>query len=85
VRPESDNVWTPCRSSMMPTGINNMPARTLKRRGEQKIHVRLLEFQLTCVFEPLDEGVLQLQLATKRRRIAKAVREQQHEPVSGKS
>jgi hypothetical protein len=52
----------------MPTGISIMPARTLKPREQQEVHVGLFELQLALLLAALDERVLDFDSLTKRMR-----------------
>ena len=49
--------------------------------GQQEVHVRLLELELSRFLEPFDERVLELQLADEADAVAEAVRDEQHEAM----
>ena len=69
------------RSLMMPTGTSSMPARTLNASREEEVDVRLFELELARFLEPLDERVLQLELADEPDAWRKAVVEKQDEAM----
>ena len=66
---------------MIPTGISIMPARTLKRRDQQEVDVRLLELQFAGFLEPFDQRVFHFQLADEPDPIAEAMGHQQDEAM----
>ena len=66
---------------MMPIGTSTIPARTLNDARDQEIQIGLFELQLARFLEPLDEGVLELELADEADAVGEAMAEQQDEPV----
>ena len=57
------------------------PGPEVDRGLDEKIQIRLFQLELAALFEALDDGVLQLELANETDPIRETVRDQQHEAV----
>ena len=57
------------------------PGAEVQLAGDEKVDVGLFELELPCLFEPLDKGMLQLELGDEPDPVREAVREQQDEPM----